>query len=164
MKSLVESLFDKDLVTRKLSIEKYMDDFSELALQKLSVDKRNELFDRLFEIGDRYNAEQLKKNPLDLTKNILIVRRDQLKHWYDYEYPCRFVFVFSVDDKIHRAALMDSFKTRYYWDPNIFKEWNNTTTWKEKISVVDKFYGGCSYSVISNPEWVKNIIKGITKK
>lgn len=164
MKSLVESLFDSDLITRKLPIEKYIDDFSSDALKKLSVEERNELFDRLFEMGDQYNAEQLKKNPLDLTKNILIVRRDRLKYWNDYEYTCKFVFVFGFNDKIYRAALMDSFKIGYYWDPNIFKEWNNAATWKGKISIVDMFYGGCSYSVISNPGWVKNIIKGITKK
>lgn len=59
---------------------------------------------------------------------------------------------------------MDSYGfSRYYWDANQFKEWNAKLTWKGKVSAAERFYGVCSYSVISNEKMAKDIIIGINK-
>lgn len=167
MKSLQESLFDADLANKDLPVEKMVKNFDSDSLQELSAEERNGLLDQLFEIG-RCSIEQLKKTPLDLTKNILIIKRERLKIFNEFEYPCKYVFVYNQSDKTYRAALMDfgslsNDYSKYYWDPNQFKEWNVKPTWKEKVSTADRFYGGCSYSVISNEKMAGNIIKGITK-
>lgn len=166
MKSLKESLFDTDLTTRKLSIEKYMDDFSSNALEKLSPQERNALFDQLFESGDVCNAAQLRKIPIDLTKNIIIQRRDGLKGLTEINYPRKYNFIYSLHvfnegDKTHVASLMDMGNAGqyYYWDNTYLRGVDNKPTWKGKVSA---FYEpNSSYSIITNEKWVNEIINSI---
>ena len=166
MKSLKESLFDTDLTTRKLSIEKYMDDFSSNALEKLSPQERNALFDQLFESGDVCNAAQLRKTPVDLTKNIIIQRRDGLKGLTEINYPRKYNFIYSLHvfnegDKTHMASLMDmgGAGRYYYWDNTPFHGVDNKPTWKGKVAA---FYEpNSSYSIITNEKWVNEIINSI---
>ena len=169
MKSLVESLFDNNLVTNKLSIEKYMDDFSSYALEKLDPQERNSVFDQLFESGTVCNADQLRKNPVDLTKNIIIQRRDGLKGLTDINYPCKYTFIYQLvmplkssesDLRTFEATLQDYRDGKSYcWKTNSLDGVDKKPTWKGKVAA---FYTpNCSYSVITNKEWVKNIIDGI---
>ena len=108
MKSLQESLFDNDLIKKDLPVEKLVKNFDSTSLQDLPVEERNELLDQLFDFG-RCTIDELRKTPLDLTKNVLIIKRDRLNIFDDYEYPCKYVFVYDLFDKTYRAALMDSF-------------------------------------------------------
>lgn len=164
MKSLSESLFDKDLTSKKLSIEKYMDDFSSYALEKLDPQERNSVFDQLFESGTVCNADQLRKNPVDLTKNIIIQRRDGLKGLTEINYPCKYNFIyrllFDVDPRTFVATLIDYRGGKSYcWEPSSFETVDKKSTWKGQVAA---FYEpNSSYSIISNEEWVKNIIDGI---
>lgn len=169
MKSLKESLFDKDLTSKKLSIEKYMNDFSSYALEKLEPQMRNDLFDQLFESGTVCNADQLRKNPIDLTENIIIQRRDGLKGLTDISYPCKYNFIYQLviphspqedDVRTFEATLQDYRGGKSYaWETNNLDGVDKKPTWKGKVAA---FYTpNCSYSVITNKEWVKNIIDGI---
>lgn len=164
MKTLKESLFDKDLVTKKLPIEKYIHDFSSNALERLSMEERNLLFDQLFESGKVCNAAELRNNPVDLTKNIIIQRRDGLKGLTEINYPCKYNFIYSLlvneMSRTFIAALIDYRGGKYYcWEPSNFETVNKKPTWKGKVSA---FYEpNCTYSVITNKKWVENIIDGI---
>lgn len=166
MKSLKESLFDTDLTVRKLPVEKYMDDFSSHALEKLSPQERNALFDQLFESGDVCNAVELRNNPIDLTKNIIIQRRDGLKGLTEISYPRKYNFIYSLHvfnegDKTHMASLIDMGDTGryYYWDNTYLRGVDNKPTWKGKVAA---FYEPNSpYSIITNEKWAKNIIDSI---
>ena len=165
MKSLVESLFDKDLTSKKLSIEKYMDDFSSDVLEKLDTQERNSLFDQLFESGKICNAAELRKTPIDLTKNIIMQRRDELKGLSNASYTCKYNFIYSIHifdkgDQTYIATLMDHLLGSYYcWENSGFPEVDKKPTWKGKVAA---FYTPSStYSIISNEKWVKNIIDGI---
>ena len=169
MKSLKESLFDTDLTVRKLPIEKYMDDFSSYALEKLEPQVRNNLFDQLFESGEVRNADQLRKNPIDLTENIIIQRRDGLKGLTtDITYPYKYNFIYQLVIpnntpegymiKTFMSTLLD-YRGGYAWGTDGLVNVDKKQTWKGKVSA---FYTpNCSYSVITNKEWVKNIIDGI---
>lgn len=163
MKSLVESLFDKNLTSNKLPIEKYMDDFSSYALEKLDPQVRNDLFDQLFESGTVCNADQLRKNPVDLTKNIIIQKRDGLKRLTEINYPCKYNFIYKLFDENPRtfvATLIDYRGGKSYcWESSSFETVDKKPTWKGQVSA---FYeSNSSYSIITNKEWVKNIIDGI---
>jgi len=165
MKSLKESLFDTDLATRKLPIEKYMDDFSSYALEKLDPTERNTLFDILFESGKICNAAELRKDPIDLTKNIIMVRRDGLKGLTEASYPCKYDFIYSIHalgdrDKTFAATLQDASGGKYYyWDNEELYNVEKKPSWKGKVS---EFYNpNSSYSVVTNEKWVKEIIDGI---
>lgn len=163
MKSLKESLFDTDLTTRKLSIEKYMDDFSSNALEKLSPQERNALFDQLFESGDVCNAAQLRKNPVDLTKNIIMIRRD-LKGLTEINYICKYNFIYSIqfgdEDRSFVAVLIDYRGGKSYcWESSRFETIDKKPTWKGKVAA---FYEpNSSYSIITNEKWVNEIINSI---
>jgi len=164
MKSLKESLFDADLTTRKLSIEKYMDDFSSNALEKLDPQERNALFDQLFESGDVCNAAQLRKAPIDLTKNIIMIRRDSLKGLTEVNYPCKYNFIYNLlfdgNPRTFIATLVDYRGGKYYcWEPSGFETIDKKPTWKGKVSAF--YIPDCTYSVITNEKWVENIIEGI---
>jgi len=164
MKSLKESLFDADLTTRKLSIEKYMDDFSSNALEKLDPQERNALFDQLFESGDVCNAAQLRKTPIDLTENIIMIRRDSLKGLTEVNYPCKYNFIYNLlfdgNPRTFIATLVDYRGGKYYcWEPSGFETIDKKPTWKGKVSAF--YIPDCTYSVITNEKWVENIIEGI---
>ncbi len=161
----MESLFDKDLVSKKLPIEKYMDDFSSYALEKLDPQERNSLFDQLFESGTVCNAAELRKTPVDLTKNIIMVRRDGLRGLTEINYPCKYNFIYSMHvfsdgDRTYIAGLIDYHVGKsYYWDTSRFRAIDEKPTWKGKVAA---FYTpSSSYSVITNEKWVKEIIDGI---
>ena len=167
MKSLKESLFDKDLATRKLSIEKYMDDFSSYALEKLDPTERNTLFDTLFESGKIYNAAELRKTPVDLTKNIIMMRSDDpdmLKELDEIHYQWRYSYIYSLlfegEERTFIASLDGTGSGKYYyWDNERLHRADKARNWKEKV---DAFYTqDCSYSIISNEKWVKEIIDSI---
>ena len=167
MKSLKESLFDKDLVTRKLSIEKYMDDFSSYALEKLDPTERNTLFDTLFESGKIYNAAELRKTPVDLTKNIIMRRSDDpgmLKKLDEIHYPWRYSYIYSLlvegEERTFIASLDGTGSGKYYyWSNDRFPRVDKARNWKEKVAAFYK--PNCSYSIISNEKWVEEIIDGI---
>ncbi len=164
MKSLIESLFDNNLVTNKLSIEKYMDDFSSYALEKLDPQERNSLFDQLFESGTVCNADQLRKNPVDLTENIIMIRRDNLKGLGEINYPCKYNFIYRLlfdgNPRTFVATLIDYRGGKSYcWENSRYETIDKKPTWKGQVAA---FYEpNSSYSIISNEEWVKNIIDGI---
>ena len=167
MKSLVESLFDQDLVSKKLPIQKYMDDFSSYALEKLDAQERNSLFDQLFESGDVCNAAELRKSPVDLTENIIIQRRDGLNisnGLNEINYPCKYNFIYNLvfdgEQRTFIATLEDTRNGKsYYWDNESMPTKKKKKTWKGKVS---NFYlPNSSYSIISNKKWVDNIIEGI---
>lgn len=63
MKSLVESLFDNDLMKKELPIEKLVKNFDSDSLQDLSVEERNGLLDQLFDFG-RCTIDELRKTLL----------------------------------------------------------------------------------------------------
>jgi len=167
MKSLKESLFDTDLTTRKLPIEKYMGDFSMYALEKLDPQERNTLFDQLFESGDIYNAAELRNNPVDLTKNIIMIRRDGLKGLTEINYPCKYNFIYRIlfngNLRTFVATLVDYRGGKHYcWEPSSFETIDKKPTWKGQVAA---FYEpNSSYSVITNKKWVKEIIDGILLK
>lgn len=163
MKSLSESLFDKNLTSKKLSIEKYMDDFSSYALEKLDSQERNDLFDQLFESGTVCNAAELRKTPVDLTENMIIQRRDGLKGLTEINYPYKYNFIYTLfveEPRTFVATLIDYCGGKSYcWENSGFSEVDKKSTWKGKVAA---FYEpNSSYSIITNKEWVKNIIDGI---
>ena len=166
MKTLQESLFDKDLIKRD-PLKSYMDDFSSDALEKLSSEERNFLFDQLFESGKKLNAAGLKNNPIDLTENILMVRRDGLHILSEMDYPMKYNFIFQLemgieesDIRAYVSALINSGRgTYYYWDRESLSRFDKAATWKGKIASIHS--GDESYSIISKKEWVHNIIEGI---
>ena len=164
MKSLKESLFDQDIVSKKLPIEKYMDDFSSYALEKLDPQERNSLFDQLFESGKVCNAAELRNNPVDLTENIIMIRRDGLKGLTEINYPCKYNFIYRLlfdgDPRTFIATLMDYRGGKSYcWENSGYKTIDKKPTWKGQVAA---FYEpNSSYSVITNEKWVKEIIDGI---
>ena len=170
MKSLTESLFDKDIVTKELPLEKYMKNFSSDALQRLSVEERNSVFDQLFDSGEQYNAAELRKNPIDLTKTVLIQRRDDLIV-SESDYPVKYTFIFAVPvdfgmdipgyETTFIANLRNSsaFRSSYYWDNETFDRVDKKSTWKGKVSAL--YVPNSSYSVIANEKWSKEIIDSI---
>lgn len=166
MKSLKESLFNGDIISKKLPIEKFMDDFSSDTLEKLDPQVRNSLFDQLFESGTVCNAAELRKAPVDLMENIVIARRDGLLGLGKINYPCKYNFIYTIlFDGVPRtfiASLMDYRGGKYYyWDASKCGNVDKKPTWKGKVSA---FYEpNCTYSVITNKKWVENIILGILK-
>ena len=124
MKSLQESLFDKDLDKKELPIQNILKNFDSDSLQELSVEDRNAAFEQLFDMGKQYNAAELRKTPVDLSKNVLITRRDKLHILSPHSEPCRYIFVYinPKDGRIMHANLLDilirSNDEKYYWDAN----------------------------------------------
>lgn len=164
LKDVLESLFDDDIISKKLPIEKFMDDFSSYALEKLDPQVRNTLFDQLFESGTVCNAAELRKTPVDLTENLIIMRRDGLIGLGEINYPCKYNFIYTLlfngAPKTFIATLTDYRGGKSYcWENSGYEIVDKKPTWKGKVAA---FYEpDYTYSVITNKKWVNNIIEGI---
>lgn len=168
MKSLSESLFDGDLTTRPLLLEKVLKNFNSDDLQGLSVEERNAVFDQLFEIGEQCNMNDLRKSLIDLTENVIIMR-DNILPVNDIGYPMKYYFVYAInkqkDPETLSAVLLCNSVTlslnnrlSYYWDVYPLSNFDKKRTWKQKITTI--YNPKYSYSVITDKKWVENIIKG----
>ena len=167
LKEILEGIFDKDIVSKKLSIENYMDDFSSYALEKLEPQERNILFDQLFETGNVCNAAQLRHTPVDLGENIIIQRRDGLKGLTEVSYPCKYNFIYELTIPNNPPEIyiqtfvstLQGYRGGYCWETHHLDGVDKKPTWKGKVSAFYK--PDCTYSVVTNKEWTQNIIDGI---
>ena len=161
MKTLAESLFDKDLVSKKLDIEKV--NFDNNSLNKLNTNEINTLFDALFEFGHHYNAAELRNHQIDLNKYLIIIRNDSMRV-SDVDYSSKFTFIFNSEtygDTLRSTLICYNNGEKYRWAYNSFIKMWQKPTWKGQVSAMYHTYNAPSFSVIEDEKTVEKIKKGI---
>ena len=171
MLSLRESLFDKNLTSSELNIEKLIKKFDSDSLQELSVEQRNALFDTIFNLGSKYNKSQLKDRLINLKQNLLIIRIDNnLRNDDDPRYTERYVFIFKNEEHMETFTLMPCMNyTRYYWDQGLWdqdlsisKSTNYDENYNEIFDII-RFYKkfNIAISVITNKKIIDPVVRGL---
>lgn len=149
MKTLLESIFDDDLATKELDVEKISKNFDNKSLQSLkSTWDIKDQMDAIINVGEECTFDQLKKKNIDLSKNIVVQRKEKDYRMINYS----FVFVHQFYNALERingdCLLIGTFFGRNQWKPRDYKwefnvwDWNVTveSAWDEYIKTVKTCY------------------------
>ena len=164
MKSLVESLFDNDLVTKKLPVEKEIKQFRNKDIAKLTSEEIKQKIRSIMDLCDVYTYDELKKHPVDLLKRVVIIPVFGGADVSDY------VFVYSKDipnwgiesvfASIEKKTKNWAWKLRRWIDFDRFKDWDKKVDCMRKI-----FIGSDVRTFYVIPEWLsEDLIKNMSGK
>ena len=163
MKTLAESLFDKDLVTKDIPI---LDDIKNLtndSIRKMSVDEILDIYNSIIELGTKYSAREAKKLNIDITKNVVI-----LSHKKEYrvknEKFAKYEFLFGLSKyygRMYGAGIHYTYG--YYewtWD-NRWDDWGHCP-WSGTVDLIEDWCGEQEYIVL--PEIISQEIIKLLRK
>ena len=162
MKTLVESLFDDDLVSSVLPVEKAVKELDRYSLKDMSYEHVMNIIHLIEDSGEKYNAVGVKSHKTDLSKNVLMFIRKNLKTLNEVS---KYGFYYMMDkdgngEKLYSVGLLNKSAGGYYWETyNRYKY--TPTKWKTFISLVDKYYAGCDFIIL--PELISEELIKIIK-
>ena len=147
MKTLKESLFDKDLIKRDptkdiIDVLKNID--------KVSVRDVLDAFEKIKSIGDIYDGQEIYNHKVDLKKNVLVVIRDFGK--YTTEDPSHVVFFFVYNNKIWISDIT-CYHQCEYWNTRIFSN-IGSLAWNGLIKNIKFYYGAAENKNDSNCKYL----------
>ena len=79
MKTLIESLFDADLTTQELSVEKMVRELNKSSLKDMSPEHIMDIINSIMNCGEIHSTADVKSYKTDLSKNVLMCVRKYLK-------------------------------------------------------------------------------------
>lgn len=167
MKSLQESLFDDDLVTKELPMEKIVKHFRNKDIAKMPGNELIQQIKILWEAGKEYNSEELKKHPVDTFKNIIILRHGGQNYLDSY------MFIFNK----HRTpephgwpysawkVWLAMARINFRWDVREYREFDRLDNWEDKVRIMNNTWLGNTSMYCVLPENLsKELIKCIMPK
>lgn len=121
MKTLLESIFDNDLVKKDSDIQKIAKKLDNRALQSLdSPFEIEKVFDNIFEYGEICDFNQLSKKKVDLSNQIVMCR---FPRGGVYSTPYSFIFIHDFPDlwtgKKEKSLLVGTVFTRGFLKKNM---------------------------------------------
>jgi len=177
MKSLKESLFDDDLATKELDVEKISKNFDSKTFQSLkSVADILDRMEAIVNAGKEYTFDQLKKKNIDLSKNIVVYYNKHDFRKVSYNFIFMHNFYDGLNDTYKDCLLIGSLFGRNSWAPRnyewIFNIWGRDVTvesaWSEYLKSMQKYYidnGAKDIKFYMLPKNIsENIIKCMLKK
>lgn len=143
MKSLVESLFDKDTVSSPLQVEKAIKSMTYHNVKSMSDEEGVNNTLSIVNSAKQYSTNELKKTPTDLSKNILIVKRTNLRTHGPAEEVCKYVYYYEHRGNIVKTSLQDKFRGGFYWDSPIpVTDWESVKKyWIRFVNRLNKYWG-----------------------
>lgn len=164
MKSLKESLFDKDLVTKKLPVEKEIKQFRNKDIAKLTSEEIKQKIHSIMDSCDVYTYDELKKHPIDLLKHVVIIPAFSGAEVRDY------IFVYSKD--IPNWGIVSVFnyiekKTKNWaWNNYPRRDFDRFKDWDKKVDCMRTFFLGSDVRTfyIIPEELSKDLIKNMSGK
>ena len=143
MKTLVESLFDRDLVSKDVPAEVAVKKMDKKTMCRLSPEERLEVINDVLNSGTRYTCGELRFNPVNLQENVLVAIRTRLHTYRVAEEVCKYVYFFQLENgNSKRGAMINLFNDSVYWDMHRDDIWMGPNHWKAFVSAIDKYYGG----------------------
>ena len=164
MKSLSESLFDRDLVSEKLPVEKEIKQFRNKDIAKLTSQEIKQKIHSIMDSCEKYTYDELKKHPVDLLKHVVIIPAFGGAEVRDY------MFVYSKN--IPNWGIESVFnyiekKTKNWaWNNYPWKDFDRFKDWDKKVDCMRAVFLGSNvktFYVI--PEGLsKDLIKNMSGK
>ena len=157
---MTESLFDKDLVSEKLPIEKEIKYFRNKDIAKMSIEDIRQKINSIIAACDSYTYDEFKKHPVDLLKHVVILPAFSGEDVNDY------VFVYSRD--IPNWGIETEFasieKKTKNWAWKLFRSANfRFKDWNKKVDYMRDIYIGSNVrtfyvlSEILSKDLIKNM-------
>lgn len=169
MKSLSESLFDKDLIKKDLSIEQLTDKiFNPTELKNLDPETTLSWLNDIWDSSEHYSTQKLKNLNIDILETPIIVRLGKLDsplQSFD-----KIIFLFKPDrlrNYIYDFRVFsESYWYKSYWYMGNNQYWNHLQGYKKTlsnlISLMNKNYlEKISWGVIENKILKDKIAKGL---
>jgi len=164
MKSLSESLFDRDLVSEKLPVEKEIKHFRNKDIAKLTSQEIKQKIHSIMDSCDVYTYDELKKHPVDLLKHVVIIPAFGGAEVGDY------IFVYSKD--IPNWGIESVFnyiekKTKNWtWSNYPHRDIDRFRDWDKKVDCMRKVFLGSDVRIFYViPEILsKDLIKNMSGK
>ena len=168
MKTLAESLFDKDLVQQDLSIEQIANRIFDFKLLKnIDNETRISWLDDLCGYSKSYSIQKLKNLNIDISKVPIIVRLGDLKN--PIQDPYKIFFLFKPDPSRNYVydfhILLAEYKG-FPWSISINQYWNQLQGYKKTTSnLISKmernYFEKFSWGIIENESLVVKIANGL---
>jgi hypothetical protein len=164
MRTLKESLFDNELTTNKLPIEKEIKQFRNKDIAKLTSEEIKQKIHSIMGLCEKYTYDELKTHPVDLLKHVIIIPAFEGAEIGDY------IFVYSRD--IPNWGIESVFnyidkKTKnWVWHNYPWKDFDRFKDWDKKVDCMRSIFLGSNvrtFYVI--PEGLsKDLIKNMSGK
>jgi len=168
MKTLAESLFDKDLVQQDLSIEQIANRIFDFKLLKnIDNETRISWLDDLCGHSKSYSIQKLKNLNIDISEVPIIVRLGNLKD--PIQDPYKIFFLFKPDPSRNYVydfhILLAEYKG-FPWSISINQYWNQLQGYKKTTSnLISKmernYFEKFSWGIIENESLAVKIINGL---
>lgn len=164
MKTLKESLFDRDIISQKLPVENIIKHIRNKDIAKLTSQEIMQTFRIITDSCDVYTYDELKKHSIDLLKCVVILPTFGGEEVQDY------VFVYSKDipnwgiesvfASIEKKTKNWAWKSRRSMDFDRFKDWDKKVDCMRNV-----FIGSNVRTFYVLPEGLsKDLIKSMSGK
>lgn len=156
MKSLLESIFDDNLVEKELPLYEMVKKLNRDNIKKLSQSDIKKILEELCKSGEKCNKQSLlKHNPVDLSKNIIIA----IEQVMDAEAPInRHFFVYKTRNG-YLLTRMISKHNQWKWEILTLE---NADDWKQESQLISNmFFTLTTKFIILDKKISELIIKGI---
>ena len=168
MKSLVESIFDKDLVQQDLSIEQIANRIFDFKLLKnIDNETRISWLDDLYGCSKSYSIQKLKNLNIDISEVPIIVRLGDPKD--PIQDPYKIFFLFKPDPSRNYVYDFHILLAEYKgspWSIGVNQYWNQLQGYKKTTSnLISKmernYFEKFSWGIIENESLVVKIANGL---
>lgn len=168
MKSLRESLFDRDLVQKDLPIEQIASEiFDPKKLKITDNETRISWLNNLWEFAEHYSTRQLQNLNIDISETPIIIKLGNPNDPIENSY--QIFFLFNPDKSRNYVYDFHVFEGSYKgfpWSMRANQYWNQLQGYKKTlsnlISNMEKNYlQKLSYGIIENKSLLKKITDGL---
>lgn len=170
MKTLKESLFDKDLVTKELPVESIVKKMDGKLIKRISVADLLDNINSILDAGEKYTDVQIRTEPINPWENMIVIIRKNIHVYFQSEELYRYVFLYGDKDKSKRYPMCSSIhvdgfgnKGNYWIDEGATIEYMGLNHWKQYIERITKYWGG-SVDYVILPKKISEALKEIIKK
>jgi len=164
LKEILEGVFDKDLVTKKTSVENEIEHFRNRDIAKMSSGDIMTKIHSIMNSCDVYTYDELKKHSVDLLKHVVIIPAFSGAEVRDY------TFVYSKDIPNWGIETMFTYiehKTKnWVWSNYPWRDFDRFKDWDKKVDCMRKvFLGSDVRTFYVLPETLsKDLIKNMSGK
>ncbi len=168
MKSLKESLFDKDIIEKDLPIEQIVNKiFNSKELKNINDETRISWLINIWDLSKQYSIQKLKNLNIDISETPIIIRLGNLNN--SIEDPYKIFFLFKPDQSknyIYDFHVLLSDYKGYPWSMNINQYWNQLQGYKKTLSnlilsMKRNYFEEISWGLIENKILKDKIAKGL---
>ena len=168
MKSLQESLFDDDLIRKKLPIEQIVNKiFNPKELKNINDETRISWLDNIWNLSKHYSIQKLKNLNINLSETPIIIKLEDSNS--SIQDPYKIFFLFKPDQSrnyIYDFHVLLSDYKGFPWSIDVNQYWNQLQVYKKTLSSLissmkRNYFEEISWGVIEDKLLATKIANGL---